>query len=417
MNKLRKPVYLAAGFNTISFGSGRKEFNPKKPRPGLEYYISEAGKGVLAQINNPDHIDEGVIGNFIAGRFNRQAHLAGFIPYVHPSLMYKPCVRVEGACASGGLSVMTAMKSILADVADVVLSLGVEVQNTVKAVYGADMLAGAGYYNGERKNGHAYFFPSKFDERAATCYQKFGKDYVRKSMALWYKQMIENARRNPKAQEHHNSYDDLFAMGMTPPNAKVFLPNLNVFDCSKVSDGASGLIVASEEGLNKLGIPKSKAVEIVGYGQSEDDLTKPPPDYTKLSTSIDAVNKAYKMSGLSAKDIGVAEVHDCFTITGLLMMEACGFAKYGEGAALVADQKTVFDSDLPVNSTGGLIGFGHYVGGTGVRQAVDLIHQLTGEAGDSQVKIDSDRPYGLMVSMGGNDKTVVAAILRNADAS
>lgn len=310
---------------------------------------------------------------------------------------------------------MTAMKTVLADVADVVLTIGVEVQNTVKAIYGADILAGAGHYAGERKKGHAYFFPSKFDERAGACYQNFGHDYVRKAMALWYKQAIENARKNPKAQEYHNSFEDLFAVGMTPPNPKVFLPHLNVFDCSKVSDGASGLIVASEEGLKKLEIPKSEAVEIVGYGQSEANLTKPPEDSTKLTTTQDAVSKAFKMSGLTTNDIGVLEVHDCFTITGLLALEACGFAKYGEGAAMVTEGKTNFDSDLPTNATGGLIGFGHYTGGTGVRQAVDLMYQLTGKAADSQVKINPDKPYGLMINMGGNDKTVVAAIFKKAE--
>ena len=128
----------------------------------------------------------------MAARFNRQGNLAGFFPEIHPSLEYKPHVRVEGACGSGGLGLMTAMKTVLADVADVVLTIGVEVQNTVKAIYGADILAGAGHYAGERKNGHAYFFPSKFDERAGACYEKFGKDYVRKAMALWYKQAVEN---------------------------------------------------------------------------------------------------------------------------------------------------------------------------------------------------------------------------------
>ena len=72
MNKLRKPVYFAAGYNTISFGSGRKEFHPKKPRPVLEDYINEAGRGVLDQINEADLIDEGVISNFMAARFNKQ---------------------------------------------------------------------------------------------------------------------------------------------------------------------------------------------------------------------------------------------------------------------------------------------------------------------------------------------------------
>jgi len=414
MRKLRKPIYLAAGYNTISFGSGRKEFNPKKPRPGLEHYINEAGRGVIDQISDPNAIDEAVIGNFMAARFNRQGHLAALIPDIHPALLYKPCTRVEGACGSGGLAWVTAMKIVLADVADVVLSIGTEVQNTVKAIYGADILAGAGHYASERKKGHAYFFPSKFDERAAACYEKFGHDYIRKAMALWYKQAIENARKNPKAQEYHNSFDDLFAVGMTPPNPRVFLPNLNVYDCSKVSDGASALIVASEEGLKKIGIPKSKAVEIIGYGQSEGNITKPPEDNTKLSTTINSARKAFAMSGLSPKDIGVLEVHDCFSITGLLMLEACGFVGYGEGAAFVTEGKSNFDGELPTNATGGLIGFGHYTGGTGVRQAVDVLHQLTGQAGDSQVKINPNRPFGMMVSMGGNDKTVVTGIFKAA---
>ena len=414
MRKLRKSIYIAAGYNTMSFGSGRKEFNPRKPRPGVEHYVNEAGRGVIDQISDPNVIDEAVIGNFMAERFNRQGHLNALIPDIHPSLLYKPCTRVEGACGSGGLAWVTAMKVILADLADVVLALGVEVQNTVKAIYGADILAGAGHYAGERKNGHAYFFPSKFDERAAACYEKFGHEYIRKAMAFWYKQAIENARKNPKAQEYHNSFEDLFAVGMTLPNPKVFLPNLNVFDCSKVSDGASALIVASEEGLNKIGVPKSKAVEIVAYGQSEGNLTKKPEDRTKLSTTMSAADKAYKMSGLTPQDIGTVEVHDCFSITGLLMLEACGFVGYGEGAAFVTDGRSNFDGELPTNTTGGLVGYGHYTGGTGVRQAVDLLHQLTGQANGSQIKIDSDRPFGLMASMGGNDKTVVVGIFKAA---
>ena len=128
MNKLRKPVYLTAGYYTISLGTGRKEFHPKKPRPGLEHYIKEAGEGVIAQINDPANIDEGVIGSFMAQRFNRQGNLPGFIPMIHPALRYKPATGTEGACCSGGLALFTAMKSVLADVSDVVLCLGVEVQ-------------------------------------------------------------------------------------------------------------------------------------------------------------------------------------------------------------------------------------------------------------------------------------------------
>lgn len=414
MRKLRKPVYATAGYNTVSFGSGRKEFHPKKPRPGLEEYITEAGKGVIAQINDANNIDEGIISNFMAARFNRQGNLAALIPMIHPSLEYKPCTRVEGACGSGGLGLYTAVKSILSDVSDVVLTIGVEVQNTVKAVYGADILAGAGHYRTERKEGHVYFFPAKFSDRAGACYDKFGYDYVRKGMAHWYAQAITSARKNPKAQEYHNTIEDLLEAGMTPPNPKVFCEHINIYDCSKVSDGASALIFASEEGLKKIGIDKKDAIEVVGWGQSQADISKKPEDLTRLTTTRRSVEKAYQMSGLDPKDIGVLEVHDCFTIGGLLHLEASGVVGYGEAAPFVAEGKTAIDGEMPTNPTGGLIGFGHYTGGTGVRQAVDLVHQLTGKAGDCQVQIKSDRPYGMLISMGGNDRTVTAMIFRQA---
>ena len=408
----RKKIYACAGYSTIYLGTGRKEFHPKKPRPGIEYYIKEAGLGAIKQIKNPGNIDEGVIGNFMAGRFNRQGNLGGFFPYVHPTFQYKPCMRVEGACDSGGLALVAAVKTILADIADVVLAIGVEVQNTVKAVYGADYLAGAGWYAGERKKGHAYFFPDGFAQRAGTCFEKFGKEKVRAGMTQWYVNAIENARKNPNAQEYHNTNPDLYATGNTPPNPKVFCEHINVFDCSKVSDGASALIFASEEGLKKIGVEKKDAVEVISYAQVQDNLTTPPPDMTRLSTCEVAAKRAYERAGIKPKDLGVLEVHDCFTIAGVLAIEAAGFAKYGEGADFVKEGNTKLDGLIPTNTTGGLIGFGHPTGATGVREAVDIVHQLSGKAGESQVNIPSDRPYGMLSSMGGNDKTVVDMIFR-----
>jgi len=412
MKKLRKRIFATAGYYTMSLGSGRKEFKPKEPRPGIEHYIKEAGTGAIAQINDPANIDEGVITNFMMARYCRQGNRPGFFPMIDPAFMYKPATGVEGACGSGGLGLTVACKTILADVADTVLVIGVEVQNTVKAVYGADYLAGAGWYSGERKKGHAHFFPSQFSDRAGACFEKFGKDKFREGMASWYVQAVENARKNPKAQEHHNRVDDLFTLAMTPPNPKVFCEHINVYDCSKVSDAGAALIFASEEGLDKLGISMKDAAEIVSWGQCEDDITSPPPDLTRLTTTEHAVKSAYEKAGLSSKDIGVLEVHDCFTISGLLSMEATGFAKYGEGAEFVKEGKS--KTEIPTNTTGGLIGYGHPVGASGVRQAVDIVHQLTGKAGDCQVEVDSERPYGMMISMGGSDKTVVSMIFKKA---
>ena len=90
-----KKVYAAAGNSSIFMGPGRKEFNPKKEMPTFEHYLKEAIDGTLTQIPNPD-FDEGYISNFMAGPFIRQGNLAGFLPEYVPSLLHKPCYRLEG---------------------------------------------------------------------------------------------------------------------------------------------------------------------------------------------------------------------------------------------------------------------------------------------------------------------------------
>ena len=410
--KLRKRIYMTAGYNTVSLGTGRKEFHPKKARPGLEHYIKEAGKAVLEQVGGAKNIDESVMGNFMAGRFNKQANLAGFFPYIDEGLRYKPAVRVEGACGSGGMALTTSIKSILAETAEVVLALGVEVQNTYKAIYGADILAGAGWYQ-NRKEGHAFFFPGQFSDRAGAYIEKFGEEYTRKGLARWYRNAIENARLCETAQEFHNKTPDLEEFHLSnKPNGKFFVDNLNVFDCSKVSDGASALVVVSEEGLKRLNIEKEQAVEIISYAQVEEDLTKDPISLTELSTIKQAVKEVLTDAGITKDEIGTIETHDCFTIAGLLAVEAIGFADAGKGAEYVYEGHTARDGKTPMNTTGGLIGWGHPTGATGVHQAVTIWEQLTGNAGDAQIIINPSRPYGLSINMGGDDKTVTAIVYK-----
>jgi len=411
MKKMRRKVYMVAGYNTISMGTGRKEFHPKKPRPGLEKYIKEAGQAVLEKIGGAGNVDEGVIGNFMAARFNKQANLAAFMPMIDDGLLYKPAIAVEGACASGGLALASAVKSILAETADVVLALGFEVQNTVKAIYGADILAGAGWFQ-ERKQGHAYYFPGKFSDRAGAYYEKFGRDYTRKGFARWFRNAIENARLCETAQEFHNTVEDLEALAMTEPNAKSFLEHLNVFDCSKVSDGASAIAVVSEEGLARIGVDKKDAVEVMGFSQATADITKVADDLTKMSTTAEAVKMALAHAGISKDDLATVETHDCFTAAGIMAVEAIGFAAYGKGPGFVAEGNTARDGMIPFNTTGGLIGWGHPTGCTGVHQAVTLWEQLTGRAGKAQVQIPENRPFGLSVNMGGDDKTLVSIVYR-----
>lgn len=411
MPQPKEKIYMAAGFNTISMGTGRKEFNPRTERPGLEYYIKEAAQGAINQLETANIIDESVVGNFMSARFNKQAHLGAFMPMANQALSNKPAISVEGACASGGLALLTGIKSVLAGSADTVLCLGVEVQNTVKAIYGADILAGAGWFK-NRKNGQAYFFPGQFSDRAGAYFESFGREYTRKGLARWYRNAIENARLCPTAQEYHNTNPDPEKLALTEPNPKTFTPHLNVFDCSKVSDGASAIVVFSQKGMEKAGIKPADAVEIVAWGHAVNDITLPPEDPTALTTMKNAINEALNSAGISIQQLATVELHDCFTIAGILAIEALGFAPQGKGAEFVAQGNTARDGLIPVNTTGGLIGWGHPTGGTGVHMAVTVWEQLTGKAGASQIAVTEQKPYGMSINMGGDDKTVVVIIYK-----
>lgn len=409
--KLRRKIYMVAGYNTISMGTGRKEFNPKKERPGLEEYIKEAGQGTLSQIGGAENVDEGVIGNFMAARFNNQGHLGAFMAMIDKGLRYKPSLRVEGACASGGLALATGIKSVLSESADTVLAIGVEVQNTVKAIYGADILATAGW-NKKRKDGHAYFFPGQFSDRAGAYYAKYGREKTRQAMARWYRNAIENARLCVTAQEYANATIDLDEVGIAEPSPSAFTDHLNYADCSKVSDGASAIAIVSEDGLKRAGIPLKDAVEVVSIGHATDDITSSPEDPTIMSTIREAVKIALKDAGITLDQIATIETHDCFSIAALLTIESIGLAEPGKGADYILEGHTARTGKMPINTTGGLIGWGHPTGATGVHQAVTIWEQLTGKAGDAQINIPADRPYALSINMGGDDRTVVAIVYK-----
>lgn len=391
----RKKIYALAGATSLFYGPGRKEFDPSLPMPRFETYLQETAKRTLGQVNHPE-FDEGIIGSFMAAQFLHQANLPAFLPFVVPSLEGKPCTGVEGACGTGGRAIGVGIRSLLSDLADRVFVLGFEVQNSVKSVYGADILAGAAYYQGQRKQGHAFFFPALFAERAGAYFKRYGEQITRQALAQWYENAILNARKYPDAQEYQNQVKDLIALGMTPPDPVRFLPYLNLFDCSKVTDGAASIVLATEEGLRNLEVKKEDAVEIIALGEAQGDITKQTKDLTWLEQTEKAVQKALQAAQLKPQDIGMVELHDCFSITGLLMLEAIGLVPRGKAPEFVLN-----GLPMPVNTTGGLIGFGHPTGASGVRMLVDLQRNM------SQAKT----PYGMLISMGGDDKTVTAIIV------
>jgi acetyl-CoA C-acetyltransferase/acetyl-CoA acyltransferase len=166
--------------------------------------------------------------------------------------------------------------------------------------------------------------------------------------------------------------------------------------------------------LQKLGVSRDKAAEMVGVGHCEGDLTRDPQDLCRLDTTAAAAAAALDMAGAKPAELGLLEAHDCFTISGMLTLEAVGLCEPGRAPAYLLDGSTRAEGECPTNMTGGLVGFGHPTGGTGVRQVADLILQLTGRAGDCQVTFSDRKPYAMSINMGGNDKTLVSFVMQAA---
>ena len=151
-------------------------------------------------------------------------------------------------------------------------------------------------------------------------------------------------------------------------------------------------------------------MEVAGTGHSVSSLYV-DGDLTSLTTTANAAAKAYSTAGITAADVDVAEVHDCFAVTELMMIEAIGLAAPGQGAALTREGATAITGATPVNTGGGLIGFGHPVGATGIKQPLEIFRQMKGKCGDYQV--DGDLSWGITANMGGDDKTVVSLAIKN----
>ncbi len=415
---MNRRVFVAGGYNTVFLGKGHPDFvwkrHPdfgKRENPGLRDLLTEAVAGA-AQATGVDlgTVDKAYVGNFVGELFCSQGHLGSALAGVHPGLQGKPCMRVEGACASGGLAAVCGADAI-AGGADLVLVAGVEVQTTASARVGGDYLARAADY-GRQRGIDDFTFPALFALRSRAYQERYGvtaEDIGRAAVKAY-----ANANKNPKAHMSaaSMSLEKASAAGDRNPN---FLANadvspfLKVSDCSQVSDGASAMILASERGLASLGQSLDQAVEWTAYGHATASLYD-DGDLTSLDTTANAAAQAYAAAGLGPGDIDIAEVHDCFTLTELLMYEALGFADAGKGAALLAEGATEIEGRIPVNTGGGLVGFGHPVGATGVKQFVEIYRQMMGACEAYQVP----RPprVGLAANMGGDDKTVVVSLFQ-----
>jgi acetyl-CoA C-acetyltransferase len=369
-------------------GIGKTPFGVFPDQSILDLAV-EAGRKCLKDggVAPPD-VEAIYLGNFAAPSFVGQNHLA---PYVAAGLGLRnvPATRFEAACASSGSAFFHAWTAVAGGIYERVLVVGVEKMTSQAGPRVTEILASAGDLGGEVRAGAT--FPAMFAMIAQRHMHQFGT--TREQLAAVAVKNHANGAKNPDAHMRKTITREQALAG------RMIADPLTLYDCSLVSDGAAAVLLAAGDG----------PIRVLGVAQASDRLAlADKDDITTFPAVRAAACKAYAMAGLGAKDIQVAELHDCFTIAEIIAMEDLGFVERGEGGPATAAGFTALNGEKPINTSGGLKSKGHPVGATGAGQICDLVLQMRGEAGERQVARSS---VGLAQNLGGSGATGVVTIL------
>ena len=332
-------------------------------------------------------VDEIVLGHFNAG-FSAQDFTASLVLQASPDLRFKPATRVENACATGSAAVHQGLKSIAARSARVVLVVGAEQMTTTPAAEIGRNLLKASYVREEADIDGG--FAGIFGQIASLYFQRWGdqSDALARIAAKNHKNGVDN----PYAQLRKDlGYE--FCRAESDKNPRVAGP-LKRTDCSLVSDGAAAVVLTDVD--TALGM--KKAIVFRAAEHVQDFLPMSRRDILKFEGCAVAWKRALAKAGADLTDLSFAEVHDCFTVAELIEYEAMGLAPEGQGARVITDGIVAKDGKLPINPSGGLKAKGHPIGATGVSMHALAAMQLTGTAGDMQIK---DARLGGIFNMGG----------------
>jgi acetyl-CoA C-acetyltransferase len=335
----------------------------------------------------PRDVDEIVLGHFNAG-FSAQDFTASLVLQASPDMRFKRATRVENACATGSAAVHQGLKAIAAKSARIVLVVGVEQMTATPAAEIGRNLLKASYVREEADIEGG--FAGVFGQIAGRYFQRWGdqSDALAQIAAKNHK----NGVGNPYAQIRKDlGYE--FCRTESDKNPHVAGP-LKRTDCSLVSDGAAALVLTDVETALKLG----KAIVFRAAEHVQDFLPMSRRDILKFEGCALAWQRALSEAGIGLHELSFAEVHDCFTIAELIEYEAMGLVPEGQGARAIAEGTVAKNGKLPINPSGGLKAKGHPIGATGVSMHAITAMQLTGTAGDMQVK---DARLGGIFNMGG----------------
>ncbi len=358
--------------------------------------VISAGTEAIEDANlEGKEIEAMYVGNMSGGRFISQEHISALIAdYSGLASINVPSVRVEAGDASGGVALKEAYISVASGIHDIVIAAGAEKVTDVGSA--SDIMDSTIDQEWEAFPGAS--LAGLYAMMARLHIHEYGsteEDTARISV-----KNHRNAVKNPKAQFRREiKVQDVLSSPYTAEPLKML-------DTAPISDGASVLILASEDVARKY---TDTPVFIDAIIQSSDFIAlQSRENILEMKAVKTAVRKALRMSRCRLENVDVFELHDSFTITELLLYENIGLCRQGEGHMLVREGETEISGKYPVNPSGGLKACGHAVGATGIRQAGEIVLQLRGDADGRQV----DAEKGMAVNIGGTGATAVVSIFR-----
>src|SRR5687767_5677705 len=371
------------GNRTFVIGVGMTKFDKPGTKEG-DYpdWAREAGENALADAGVPyESIEQAYAGYCYGDSTCGQRAVYGL------GLTGIPVINVNNNCSTGSSALFLARQAVKGGIADCALAVGFE-----KMEKGSLGIKYTDRTNPMDKHAMAMFevrapeqsppAPQMFGNAGREHMERYGSQPDHYAWIGWKNH--KHSVNNPYAQfQDEYSIDEIKA-------AKVIHEPLTKLQCSPTSDGSAAAIVASERFVDEHGL-SDRAIEIAGQAMVT-DLTSTFADDTDCikivgyDMSAEAAKQAYEEAQVSADEVDVCELHDCFSANELITYEALGFAAEGEGHKLVDDEATTYGGDGPVvNPSGGLISKGHPLGATGLAQCSELTWQLRGDADDRQV--------------------------------
>ena len=403
-------VYVLGGYQTDFARNWTKE---------SKHFSALMRESVLGALETcavaPEEVESAHVGNFAAELYCMQGHLGAFFTEVHPAFSGLPTGRHEAACASGSIALLAASAEIEAGRYELQAVVGIEQMKTVSAAEGGAYLGTAAWYEQEA-DGIEFPFPKLFGRLGDEYDKRYGlkDEYLAEISRLNY----DNAKLNPNAQTRTWYMNKEHALCRTDDNPAVG-GRIRIADCSQVTDGAVCVFLASREYAERyakgMGLKLEQIPRIRGWGHNTarlrfaDKVAESAHDEYVLPHVRSTITAAMKRAGVD--DVGgidVIETHDCFTTSEYMAIDHFGITKPGESWKAVEQGWLEIDGKHPVNPSGGLIGAGHPVGATGVRQLLDGYRQVTGTAGDYQV--DGARTCQTL-NIGGSGTTSVSFVL------